>query len=510
MNVNLISHFLGGSFGLFLCIQYIVFYFILARNKDSRKSKADLVFISLVGISLTIYALFSAICILSPQIHIQVLFYRLKLVAIIFGMMAFVNLLRYILVFIKDLGFVETDEYKNFTKKYIFILYGVSAIMIGLIMFTPLIVKDYRPAYSKTAVIFLAYLGIVGVFEVIEFLKIIKKELGKITKINRTRFYTILIGGIIAISAVGAEISIKIFTNKSGFDNLGSPYMYGAIIFTIAISLNLLFEYLEVSTRIKENNKKLSDLNKKIMDDIRTAQSLQISLLPIDKQRDIQEFLDMEISYMPMQSVGGDYYDFYNLGNDKVLIILGDASGHGVYAAMIWAMLKVEVEELVEEKIFSNLAEAFTTLNRRITKILENTYSYATMFSCVIDLKAKNITYVSAGHIDQLFYSFREGDVVKIRNKNPIVGTFRKAKYQSDVISYVKGDTFLLFTDGIPEGTNPENIQLGSSKLEDMFTIACKNEEEASLILNSILSEMEEFTEGTMQHDDRTVMVIKL
>jgi sigma-B regulation protein RsbU (phosphoserine phosphatase) len=252
------------------------------------------------------------------------------------------------------------------------------------------------------------------------------------------------------------------------------------------------------------------ELNRQMMDDVRTAQSLQISLLPLDKQKFIQNFIDMEISYMPMQSVGGDYYDFYRLDDNNLLLFLGDASGHGVYAAMIWAILKVEVEELIENKYFDNLAQAFTLLNQRITRILENTYSYATLFACLINLENRTVHFISAGHTDQLYFSSLTRTVKRVRNKNPIIGTFKNAKFTADSINISRGDVLLLFSDGIVEGINPDGRQLGKENLEKILLQVTKKEASASNMISDILIQLEDFFEGTLQKDDRTLMVIKL
>jgi sigma-B regulation protein RsbU (phosphoserine phosphatase) len=213
---------------------------------------------------------------------------------------------------------------------------------------------------------------------------------------------------------------------------------------------------------------------------------------------------------MPMQSVGGDYYDFYRLDNNNILIFLGDASGHGVYAAMIWAILKVEVEELIEAQKFMDLSQAFTYLNQRITRILENTYSYATLFACLISLEENTIHYISAGHIDQLYYHDKEQTVNKISNKNPIMGTFKSAKFNADSMRTGHGDYILMYSDGIIEGFNPDGEQLGKDRMCEIFSEVVRGGGKASDIISGMLLKLEDFFEGTLQKDDRTLMVIKL
>lgn len=510
LNIEMISYLLGGSFGLFLCIQYVMFYIILSRKQESKKDKKDLIYIAVVGLAVAVYGIFGALSAGFETLSISVIFYRLKLVAAIIMVIGYVRLLRYITLFIKDLGFVETDGYKETTKIYTIVIYSIAAALSGLTVFTNLIIDKATGQYRITSLIFLFYLITITVIEFIEFIRIMRNEKGKITHLNGIRFKTIMWAGIVTVLIGGSEVILRTVVGNEFFCQIGSIFMWTIIGISIALSLNLMFEYMEVLARMSESNKKLSDLNKKIMDEVRLAQSLQISLLPIDKQREIQKYLDMEISYMPMQSVGGDYYDFYMLGHNKVLVLLGDASGHGVYAAMIWAMLKVEVEELIEEKSFNDIADAFTLLNKRITRILENTYSYATLFSCVVDMNEHTVTYISAGHSDQIYYSSRTKTTFKIKNKNPIIGTFKNAKYYAETITYQSGDAIMLFTDGINESVNREGKQLGFDQMEFMLAKSCNENEEASSVLNMMLSEVEEYCEGVMQQDDRTVLVIRL
>ena len=212
---------------------------------------------------------------------------------------------------------------------------------------------------------------------------------------------------------------------------------------------------------------------------------------------------------MPMQSVGGDYYDFYLIDKNKVLLFLGDASGHGIYAAMIWAILKVEIEELIEEKKFVDLSNSFNILNQRLTRILENTYSYATLFATLLDLEKQKLHFISAGHIDQLYYDYSEKTLQFLRNKNPIIGTFKNATFNATSVNFNKGDVLIMYSDGIIEGLNPEGEQLGKIRLMEIVQKTNLDKSTAE-ILSEILIHLEEFFEGTLQKDDKTLMVIKI
>lgn len=509
MNTKLISFLVGGSFGVFLAVQYVIFVLFLSKRYEIKKSREDLFYIILIGCATALSGTSGFLSATLDSELLRGLFRRIEMISAVLNITFFVMLLRYIFISIKDMTFVETDDYKTNTKRY---LVGYSIVSFLAICFISFINTDDggsgRLNYLKVPV--LAYLVIVLAVETFQFRGILKKEIGKITRVNFLRYVFIYSSGAFSILALIAEAITYFFNSQNALSFTGSYYMYGLIFMTLGLSFNMIFEYMEVMTRMNETNRKLTDLNRKIMEDVRTAQSLQISLLPLDKQKIIQNYIDMEISYMPMQSVGGDYYDFYMLNENQVLLFLGDASGHGVYAAMIWAMLKVEVEELIEDKQFDDLSQAFTILNQRITRILENTYSYATLFSCLIDLKTHCVSYISAGHTDQLYFSSEGNAVNRIRNKNPIIGTFKNAKFTADNISCRPGDMILLFSDGIVEGTNPDGEQLGKERLENMFLEASNDSGNASFIIGNMLIKLEEFFEGSMQKDDRTLMVIRL
>ncbi len=489
---------IGGSFGLFLMVQYIAFLLFLLRKGGAKEVKPDLLYIILAGALISLLGLLGW---MDGRGLFSLKRAEISLVLAIVG--CFVLLLRYIFVWVKDLGFVETDGYREYTRWYVFWYFVVTGAVIVFLLF---FFSRWEERFGEWMVLGVGgYLFLTGILEGLEFISLMRREKGKVSTINALRYRTLLFGGEGAILLWIGGFAGKVWWSEwSGF-----LMAFGCVLMSLAMSFYLIFEYIEIFVREAESRKRLAEVNKKVMDEIRTAQSLQISLLPIDRQRTLQKIIDMEISYMPMQSVGGDYYDMFVLSDDELLFLLGDASGHGVYAAMIWAMLKVEVEELIEEKRFSHLSDAFTVLNRRITRILENTYSYITLFAILVDRKAQQIHYLSAGHIDQLYYCAQEDAVKHMKNRNPIVGTFKNARFQEDVLRYHPGDILLMFSDGVIEGTNPAGEQVGLARLTEIFGSVARGVHSASDVIGGMLMHLEDFYEGAIQDDDRTFMAIR-
>ncbi|MCX7821223.1 MAG: SpoIIE family protein phosphatase [Brevinematales bacterium] len=507
MNLRLFSFIVASCFNIFLVIQSIVFIIFFSGYRNVIKySSLSLIYILLIGIFNFITNIIGIYISFEKNLSF---FYILKTTTAIFSLIFLVYLMRNMLVSLKDQTFVETDGYKEKTNTYLINFTILSLVFIVANFLYALFLTNNENVYRILSLVFLFFLAFVVIIEIIEYRKILSKEKGKISEINLMRYRTIFIAGIIAIILGGVDILFIVIRRIDLIILFGSMFAYGTIILSVGLSLNFIYEYMDILVRSSEINKKLSELNSKMMDDIRTAQSLQISLLPIDKQKIIQNYIDMEISYMPMQSVGGDYYDFYQLDNKRLLFFLGDASGHGIYAAMIWAILKVEIEELIEEKKFTDLGNSFFILNQRLTRVLENTYSYATLFSVLLDLEAQKLTYISAGHIDQIYYDYSEKKIQFLRNKNPIIGTFKNATFTTDTVSFNNGDVLIMYSDGIVEGINPEGEQLGRKRLMEIVE-KTNLSRSAAEILGEILIHLEEFFEGTLQKDDRTLMVIKI
>lgn len=505
------SYVIGGAYAFFLCVQYLAFYLVLALQKKREQLTLKFTYILVTAFFILLFSIFGAISSLLPSGIWKEVFFHLRFLMSLIALNSFVMLLRYYLVSLKDMTFVETDDYKDSTRHY---LIGFNAISIGIGILAILSAFIKIPSFSLdrlTLVVAIVFVIGVLIVEPLEFLKIFRKEKGKLNQFSRFRFLTVLWSGEVSFLFLVVEL-LGLLLHSAVLTDGYSLFMYGSVALSMGLSLNLIFEHMELLSTVNESNLKLNELNRSMMDDVRTAQSLQLSLLPIEKHREIHKILDIEVSYMPMQSVGGDYYDFYRLDEKKVLILIGDASGHGVYAAMIWAMLKVEVEELIDQNLFGELGSAFNVLNRKITRLLENTYSYATLFACIVDVKDHSFSYITAGHTDQLFFNSVKNKAESLRNRNPIVGTFASAVYHHDKVSGKVGDVIMMFTDGIVEATNSAGEQLQTDHLAGILEQACREDRSQSLVvLRKVLTEVEDFTEeGFVQQDDRTVIVIRL
>ena len=217
---------------------------------------------------------------------------------------------------------------------------------------------------------------------------------------------------------------------------------------------------------------------------------------------------------MPAREVGGDYYDFFPLDDDRLGVLIADVSGKGTSAALYMAELKGLVLSL--SQIHTSPRELMMSANRIIANNLD-ARSFITMTYAVIDLEAKTMTYARAGHTPLLYVPARgNGDArAQVLIPDGLVlgltlddgGMFDRL-LEEQTIPLCAGDLYLFFTDGISEAMNAADDCYGETRLGEIL------EEHADLpseeLRERILREVAAFVGDAPQHDDMTMILLKV
>jgi len=214
--------------------------------------------------------------------------------------------------------------------------------------------------------------------------------------------------------------------------------------------------------------------------------------------------------------VGGDYYDFLPLDEHRLGVLIADVSGKGTSAALYMAELKGLMLSL--SRIHTSPRELMMTLNRIIAKNLD-ARSFITMTYAVLDLSARTMTYARAGHTPLMRVA---GDGLAGRRRETEVlvpdglvlglklddGQMFDRLLVEQTIPLHAGDLYVLFTDGISEAMNADDDCFGEARLALLL------EEHADLPIEElrerILREVEAFAGGAPQHDDMTMILLKM
>ncbi|HXV62992.1 MAG TPA: SpoIIE family protein phosphatase [Vicinamibacteria bacterium] len=247
----------------------------------------------------------------------------------------------------------------------------------------------------------------------------------------------------------------------------------------------------------------------RLEEELRVARAIQMSLLP--KDRVSVPGLSIAALCLPATEVGGDYYDFIPLRNDKLALLIADVSGKGTSAALYMAELKGLVLSL--SQIYESPRKLLVEANKILSANLDSR-SFITMAYAVIDMKQRSMTYARAGH-NPLYHLTPDGGHARTRVIAPDglgLALDRGAQFekilQEQSIALRSGDLFLFFTDGLSEAMNTRSELFGEDRLRAVM------EENADLPMDElrekIIDEVFNFAGGAVQHDDMTMVLVKV
>ena len=206
----------------------------------------------------------------------------------------------------------------------------------------------------------------------------------------------------------------------------------------------------------------------------------------------------------PAQGVGGDYYDFLELAEGRFGIAVGDVSGKGVPAALLMASLQASLRGQTISGS-PDLAKLMTNVNRLIFET-SPANRYATFFYGEYQPATRQFAYVNGGHNPPLV--FRNGDVLRLEDGGPVVGLFKPARYSQANVDLASGDVLLFYTDGISEAMNSADEEWGEERM--MESVRACQRRPASEMIEEVMRAADGFAAGAPQHDDMTVMIVKV
>ena len=233
------------------------------------------------------------------------------------------------------------------------------------------------------------------------------------------------------------------------------------------------------------------------------AGGIQQSFLPESPPR--IEGVELAGLNLPAKEVGGDFYDFIPVSQDKWGLVIADVSGKGIPAALFMALSRA----LVRANTVGN-PTASHAIRRANDLIVEDdrVNMFVTLFYSVLDPARKTLTYVNAGHNPPLMLRRDGRGIALLEAKGIALGVMPDIGLEERQISLREGDMVVLYTDGVTEAINNKEEQFGKERL---ISIAEKNcNLPASELVKRILKEITEFSQGQPQFDDLTLMILKV
>jgi len=246
-------------------------------------------------------------------------------------------------------------------------------------------------------------------------------------------------------------------------------------------------------------------LRQKRLEEVFTeARRIQTSILPRCMPR-LGEF-DIHGRSVPMEAVGGDFYDFISVSDKSVGLAVADVSGHGLPAALQVRDIYVGMR--------MGLARDFKIVRtvERLNQIIHGstlTSRFVSMFYGELELSGVFI-YVNAGHPSA--YLLRpDGSHRELRSGGPVLGPLRDASYERGVVKVRPGDLLVLYTDGFIEASCEDSNGNDEMFGTERFLAAIREAQEGSAaeIVEAVFAAVESFCKGCEPEDDRTLVVVK-
>ncbi|MFL6427413.1 MAG: PP2C family protein-serine/threonine phosphatase [Acidobacteriaceae bacterium] len=206
----------------------------------------------------------------------------------------------------------------------------------------------------------------------------------------------------------------------------------------------------------------------------------------------------------PAQGVGGDYYDVLMLDDGSLGLAIGDVSGKGISAALLMASLRASLRGMTMDGP-ADLARVLNRVNRLVYES-SATNRYATFFFSIYRPDNRLLRYVNAGHNPP--YVLRGSEIHALEGGGPVIGLLPDAIYEECRLILEPGDLLLAYTDGISEALNVQDQEWGEERM--VAAARTKLPENASTILRHIVTEADRFAAAAPQHDDMTLLLMKL
>jgi sigma-B regulation protein RsbU (phosphoserine phosphatase) len=206
---------------------------------------------------------------------------------------------------------------------------------------------------------------------------------------------------------------------------------------------------------------------------------------------------------IPAREVGGDFFNYFELPDNQVAVLVGDVSGKGISAALLMANIQATLRARLP--LESNLAKLTAAIDREIE---ESTPSgvYATLFIGILDPLAKTLRYVNAGHHPQ--FLIRGGGIETLSSGGMPVGLFAGRGYIERTVQLADNDLLFFYTDGMVEVENETGEMFGTERLEAL--LRSHREQGVDTLLERIETNVRQFRGAAEPFDDVTIMALRL
>lgn len=300
----------------------------------------------------------------------------------------------------------------------------------------------------------------------------------------------------VIVSAYGDMENIRTAMNRGAFDFVTKPISFD----DLELTMNKTLEEITLSWQSAQEHDQLIS----IQQDLQAAREIQQAILPkiFPPFPDRTEF-SIFASMLAAKEVGGDFFDFFMIDQERLGFVIGDVSGKGVTAAIFMAVSRTLIRATGIKGISTE--DCMNYVNRLLCNESVSCM-FVTVFYGILNLASGEVEYVNAGHNPP--YLLSGNGIRKVEmTEGTILGCLEDFNYRSKKVQLLPGDLLFLYTDGVTEAFNIKEEQYEEERLEK-YLLAHLSHPIEQMVTESF-REVTEFSSGVPQSDDITVLAIR-
>jgi serine phosphatase RsbU (regulator of sigma subunit) len=278
-------------------------------------------------------------------------------------------------------------------------------------------------------------------------------------------------------------------------DNVAAPVPFGEG------ELRLL-TFIAHLTAVKIRETEAHDAQQRQDEEIKRAAAIQQALLPTEPRT--LGSVEVAGRNVPSLDVGGDYFDFVDATDGRLMVGLGDVAGKGMPAALLMTHLHASVRAQVDTE--RPILEVMRKLNRSVYQNVRGQARFITLVLALLDGSTGEITYVNAGH-NPPYLLRRSGEIEPLTEGGVILGIMEEAEYACGKVRLEPGDTLLIYSDGVTEARSATEEEFGDARL--MEFLRGSRALSPTDVVESLIQRVREFSRRGKPTDDVTVVVMR-
>jgi sigma-B regulation protein RsbU (phosphoserine phosphatase) len=244
---------------------------------------------------------------------------------------------------------------------------------------------------------------------------------------------------------------------------------------------------------------------KQLEKDFETAGKIQANIVPNGAHLFPQRpEIEVYARTQQARAVGGDFYDAIALDQDRIYLAIGDATGKGMPAALFMMRAFTSLRFLISN--CTDLAEVLPALNKTLLKKNDD-MMFVSLWVGILDLRTKELQYVNGGHHPPFAALGGEAFQPLTLPNGPIVGVVEEAQFEVATLQEAPGDTFFLYTDGLPEAYDRNNVAFENDRIK--ASLNSLEQPSMQSLVNNLETQVAAFVDGAPTHDDLTMLAFR-